>query len=39
VHVDDPIGRHLGVQVGVVVDQILAADHVEIGAELQASVI
>ena len=34
VHVDHPIGRHLRVLVGIVVDQILAADDVEIGAEL-----
>src|SRR5262249_18297082 len=34
VQVDDPVGRNLRIDVGVVAQQVLAADIVEIGAEL-----
>ena len=32
-HIDDPIGWHLRVLVAVVVNEILAADEVEVGAK------
>jgi len=33
-HVGEPIGWHLWIEVGVIVNQILAAEHIEIGAAL-----